>query len=178
MGGMRDCRYRKTEERLLSVFFDVKYDTMRQIAKKVGIARSTLYTHHHSVMKILPDWEGYILEEYQLFLQERKRKNLKSLYFDTLVFILRYRKFFEVFLEFGDREIIIKMLDFLKPRCESLIELAKKSDKILKIYESEVVEIIFEWGKGGFSEKEIEKVLFEIMYLTETAKDRLVPIYR
>ena len=94
MGGMRDRRYKKTEEKLLSVFFDVRYDTVGQIAKRAGVTRSTIYTHHRSVMKILPDWEADILEEYRLFMRRRD-------YLEMLVFVLNYQKYFEVFLKFA-----------------------------------------------------------------------------
>lgn len=158
MGGARDCRYKKTEEKLLSVFFEARYDTMRQIAKKAGVARSTIYAHHHSVMKILPDWEAYILREYGLFLK-------KGSYFEMLVFILKYQKYFEVFLKFENREIIIKMIFEIWG--------IKKPEKVLKILASEIAEVIFEWGEMGFSKSEIEEVLADINYLVKTAKDRL-----
>ena len=158
---MRDCRYKKTEEKLLSVFFDVRYDTMGQIAKRVGVARSTIYTHHHSVMKILPDWEAYILKEYRLFLRRRD-------YFEMLIFILNYQKFFEIFLKFGDRKIVIKMIFIMRG--------AKKPEKILKIVAGEISEIIFEWGEKGFPKGEIDKVLADVTYLSKTAKDRLKPV--
>lgn len=161
MGGMRDCRYKKTEEKILAVFFDARYDTMEQIAKRAGVTRSTIYTHHHSVMKILPDWEAHILRECQLFLRRRD-------YFGMLIFILNYQKFFEVFLKFGDREIIIKIIFELWG--------IKKPEKILKIMASEITEIIFEWGEKGFPKKEIEMVLADITYISDTAKERLKPL--
>lgn len=159
MGGMtKDRRYQKTEGKILSVFFDMKYNTMLQIAKKAGVARSTIYTHHHSVMKILPDWEEYILEEYYLYIEKKS-------YFEMLIFILRYQKFFEVFLKFGDREIIMKMIFITWG--------IRKPKKVSRILASEISEIIFEWGEDGFSRSEIEKVLFDIRYLVKTAEERL-----
>lgn len=160
---MRDCRYKKTEEKILSVFFDARYDTMRQIAKKAGVARSTIYTHHHSVMRILPDWEKYILEEYYLFLR-------KESYFEMLIFILKHQNFFEVFLKFNDREIIMKMVLFLWR--------AERPKEIYNILASEITEIIFEWGRRGFSEKEIERVLADIVYLSKTAEARLGTVFK
>ena len=163
MSGMSDCRYKKTEEKLLSVFFDARFETMREIAKRAGVARSTIYTHHHKIMEIIPDWEEYILKEYGLFLE-------KGSYFEMLVFILKHQKYFEVFLKFGDREIIIKMI-FKMWRVEN-------SEKIYKILASEISEIIFEWGEKGFSKKEIENVLANINYLSNTVRDRLGLLYK
>ena len=158
---MRDCRYKKTEEKLLSVFFDARYDTMMQIAKKAGVAYSTVYAHHHSVMKILPDWEEYVLEEYRAFLRRRS-------YFEMLIFILNYRKYFEAFLKFGDREIIMKMIFVMWG--------VDEPGKLLRILAGEVAEVIFEWGEGGFSGREIEVVLGDMVYLTKTARERLALI--
>ena len=158
MGGMRDCRYKKTEEKILAVFFDARYDTMRQIVKKAGVARSTIYTHHHSVMRILPDWEDYILKEYQASLRRRD-------YLEMLIFILNHQKYFEVFLKFSDREIIIKMIFMMWD--------VKKPRRFIRILASEITEVIFEWGEQNFSKNEIEKVLYDITYLAKTAEDRL-----
>ncbi|MBQ3440925.1 TetR family transcriptional regulator [Candidatus Saccharibacteria bacterium] len=158
MGGMRDRRYKKTEEKILAVFFDARYDTMEQIAKQAGVTRSTIYTHHRSVMKILPDWEAYILEEYRVFLRRRD-------YFEMLIFILNYQRYFEVFLKFSDREIIMKMIfmmwDVNEPKIFS------------RILASEIAEIIFVWGEKGFSKDEIGRVFGDIMCLAKTAEDRL-----
>lgn len=166
---MKDRRYKKTEERILTVFFDERFETMREIAKRAGVARSTIYTHHHKAVEILPDWEAYILAEYQLSIKRKiETRSVKSLYLETLVFILKNRKFFEVFLKFDDREIIIKMI--------FMIWNVEKSNKVLRIIASGVVEIIFDWAERGFSKKELEKVLSEIMYLSETIKGKLDPL--
>lgn len=178
---MRDKRYRKTEDAILKVFFKESKNeiTMVKMAKKAGIGRSTMYVHHHAIKKIIPDYEKYILREYGLTMRRRSRaKNttLKSLYFDTLVFILRNRKIFEMFLRFDDRDIIIKMIEKLKVEIAGFARLPKNSEKIFKIYTGEIVEVIFEWGKKGLPENELEKVLSDIIYLTNTCRDRLMPI--
>ena len=155
---MKDRRYKKTEEKILTVFFDEGFETMREIAKRAGVARSTIYAHHHSVMEILSDWETYILAEYQAYIRRRD-------YFEIVVFILKNRQFFEVFLKFGNRGIIIKMI-FVAWEVE-------KPGKVLRIVASGIAEIIFEWGERGFSEKEIERVLLDITYLSGTMKNNL-----
>ena len=178
---MRDRRFRKIEETILTVFFDEyrKGSTMRRLAKKVGAGRSTMYIHHHAVREVIPDYEKYILAEYRSFMRKKlkmENADLKNLYFDTLVFILRNRKFFEVFLKFDDREILIKMLDVIKDKAVIFMRLPKNHKKIFGVYKGEVVEIIFEWGERGFLEGELEKVLSDILYLSKTARARLIPI--
>lgn len=179
--GMKDRRYRRTEEVILKVFFkEDRYDiTMVKMAEKTGLGRSTIYTHHRAIKKIIPDYEKYILMEYGLTIKKRlrlKEASLRGLYLDTLVFVLRNRKIFEMFLKFDDREVIMQMIKKLEPKVSDLKRLPKHSEKIFRVYASEVVEIIFAWGKDHFSEKEFDKVLFDIMYLTETCKSRLMPI--
>ena len=179
--GMKDRRYRKTEEAILTAFFDEykKGSTMRRLAKKIRVGRSTMYTHHHAIREVIPDYERYILNEYKQCVRERlKVKNIeiKMIYFDMLVFILKNRKFFEVFLKFEDRKIAIKMLGVLENKLVEYMRMPSNSEKILAVYKAEVVEVIFEWGRRDWPEKEIEKVLADMMYLTKTARDRLMPI--
>ena len=170
---MRDRRYKKTECKILSVFFGEigKEISMQNLAEKAGIARSTIYLHHHSLWQIIPDCEKDILEEY---FEKIKRKlkdgtYIRKFYLDTLVFILKNREFFEAFLKFNNREVVIKMLSRLK-------EELREPEKVFGIYISEVTEVIFEWGHRGFPEGELEKVLADIMYLTNTMKERLGPL--
>lgn len=164
MGGNKNCRSKKTEEMILTVFFNHPEYTMCQIAKKAGVARSTVYNHHHSVRQIIPDCESYILAEYEQTL--KKNAEIKIFYFNVLIFIIKNRQFFEIFLKFNDRKILIEMLSCLKPRFDV-------PERNFQIYVAEVVEIIFEWGKSGFSESEIDKIVSDIVYLTLTIHKRL-----
>ena len=171
-GGTKSRRYEKTEEAILTVFFDNPNCTMWQLAKKTGIARSTIYTHHRSIERIMPDCENNILAEYDFMLGKKleiENIELRKLFFYILVFIVRNRQTFELFLKFGNREVVIKMILKLKPRI-------REPEKILRICAGEITEIVFEWGERGFLENEIERVLGDIMYLTKTARERLAPI--
>jgi AcrR family transcriptional regulator len=166
-GGSR--RYKKTEEAILTVFFDNPSCTINKLAKKAGIARSTFYTHHHSARDVSLDLECDILENYLAEIKRRLKMNdiyIKSLYLDTLIFITKNRQFFKMF---NNREVVRKMLFELRQK-------VREPEKIFRIYISEVTEIIFEWGERGFMEEEIEKVLADIMYLTITARERLAPL--
>lgn len=172
-------RYRKTEEAILKVFFQNNQSTMKGIARKAGIGRATIYLHHHAIKDILPDYENYLLSEYQKFIHKKLRiKNieLKTLYFNTLIFISRNQRFFKIFIRFNRREIFFRILMILKSKIESFARLPKNSEKIFKIYTSEISEILFEWGKKGFPDTELEKILSDIIYLTKTSRHHLMPI--
>ena len=178
---MNDLRFRKNENLILTIFVsEYKNDiTVKKIARRAGLSRSTIYAHHHAVKEILPDYERYVLVEYSGLAQKRlwrRNAQLRAIFLDMLVFILRNKKIFEMFLEFNDRAIFYKMIGKIQGKIIRSMRLPRNCDKILKIYESEIAEVIFEWGKRGFSEKELEKVLSDIMYLTSTCKNRLMPI--
>ena len=180
---MKDLRFRKNENLILKTFVGEREEkiTVRKFVKELGFSRSTMYLHHHAMKEIIPDYERYILAEYSSMMRRKIRKKnvqLKTLYLDMLVFILRNQKIFEMFLEFDDRVAVAKMVYKLENKIVSFARLSKTSRKILKVYISEVVEIIFEWGRGGFTEKELEDVLADIMYLTQTCRERLGPIER
>lgn len=181
--GMKNRRYRKTEEKILRVFFieNKKGTTFEKIAKKAGVARATLYSHHHTIREVIPDYRRYVLVEYGRLIKKttkRKKPSLRALYFETLLFILRNKKVFEMLVEFGDFETLVKIFGKLRLKIISSARLSNASRKIFGIYISEIVGIIVEWIKEGSPEKEIERVLADMIYLAETARERLMPINR
>ena len=181
--GMKNRRYRKTEEKILWVFFieNKKGTTFEKIAKKAGVARATLYSHHHTIREVIPDYRRYVLVEYGRLIKKttkRKKSSLRALYFETLLFILKNKKVFEMLVEFGDSETLVKIFGKLRLKIISSAILSNASRKIFGIYISEIVGIIIEWIKEGSPEKEIERVLADMIYLAETARERLMPINR
>ena len=63
-----------------------------------------------------------------------------------------------------------------KAKIVNYARLPKNSEKIFRIYVSEVVELVWEWGKRGFCEAEIEELVTEMMFLTDTMRTRLGPM--
>ncbi len=180
---MRNRRFRKTEEKILKVFFveNKKGSTMKKIAREAGVGRSTMYTHHHAVRDILPDYEKYLLDEYRSAVRKHlRRKEIlpRILYTDMLIFILRNKKFFELFLKCGNRVVVNGMIEIIKKPLFCQMKLPNGADKIFDIYQSEVTEVLMIWGKDGYSIDEMKKTIEDILYLTDTAKARLTPIER
>ena len=177
---LKDRRFRKNEGLIVEIFIKGNGElTVKKMAKETGLSRSTVYEHHHAIKEIIPDYERHVLAEYSRLMRKKmRRKNvqLRTLYFDTLVFILRNRKIFEMFLKFNDRNVVMKMVDKMRGKIVNLAGLPKKSDKVFRVYAVEVVEIIFGWGERGFLESELEQVLGDIMYLSKTCGHRLGPI--
>ena len=103
---MNHRRYRKTEETILRVFFDEnqKGISMQKMAKKAGLGRSTMYTHHHAIREIIPDYERYMLVEFQTIERRKMRvKNtqLRSLYLDLLFHLSKILQPWEIQLPQG-----------------------------------------------------------------------------
>lgn len=177
---MKNRAFRRTEEKILEAFIKGNDNlSMTKMAKKAGVGRSTLYVHHHATKEILPDYERYMLVEYAAVAKKRLRmKNvqIKSLYFDMLIFILQNRKNFNLFLEFGRTEVFEKMIEKLENKIVAAEGLPKNSKKVFRIYAGEVTKVIVDWCEKGFSDKEIMRTLTDIMYLTDSAGKRLSPL--
>ena len=178
---LKDRRFRKNENLILDIFISEKGSnvTTKKIAKKAKLGRATIYFHHRAVAAIIPDYEKYILASFSASIKKRllqKNAQLKILYLDMLVFILRHKKIFKMFLKFDDRKIINQMIHRLENKIRNFSRLSEKSTRIWKIYVGEITEVIFIWGRAGFPENKLTEVLSDIMYLTETFADRLAPI--
>lgn len=177
---MQDKRFRKTEEMILKVFFEEDYYvSMQDVAKKIGVARSTVYNHHRAVREILPDYEKYILRKYKNIIAHMLRKKnvkLKTIYTRTLFFIIQEKRIFELAIKKERRGMIFGMVFMNKGKIMRRARMPQDKEKILRIYASEVVELIVDWGKAGFKVDEVEKIVEEMMYLTDTMMARLGPL--
>ncbi|MBQ9018124.1 TetR/AcrR family transcriptional regulator [Candidatus Saccharibacteria bacterium] len=179
---MRNKRFRKTEDAILSVFFEEdNYISMGAVAKKIGVSRSTVYHHHRRLGEIIPDYERFMLGKYRRRARRLLRKEgvrLRTIYIDMLLFIMQYENRFQMMRKSGNRNILNKMITEVVPKLDGRMGLPKNSEKILRIYVSEIIEMIDYWGEGGFKDEEMEEVLSDIMYLTDTARQRLRPMLR
>ena len=177
---LRDRRFRRTEEAILKVFFEEDvYIGIDSLAKRIGVARSTVYHHHKKMREIVPDYRKYFLRNYKRGISKilsKKDLRINTLYEYIAYFLLRYKMEFTVLLKGKDHETLVQIMSIIRNKIESAMRLPKNSDKIYSIYASEVVELIRDWAVKGFSEQEIVKLVSDIMYLTTTMRERLMPI--
>lgn len=176
---LKNRRFRRNEDAILRVFFEENpYISLKQMAKKAGVARSTVYRHHGAVREIVPDYEKYVMMRYRRTVRKmiRKKLPLKQIYFQILLFILANRQVFILLLRNKDLTVLLWMVDELKLKIEKTVRLPRKADRVFEVYKREVVFLIEEWMKVGFDGKRVEGVLDDVMYLTETMKVRLGPL--
>lgn len=172
---MANKRFRKTEEAILKVFFEGDYYMCAgEVARKIGVARSTVYNHHRAVREILPDYEKYVLRKYRMVVRRRiKDIRLKSLYTRMLFFIVREKRIFGMLVKNGRRGVFEEMVLELRTKIVSYTRLPKNSEKMFRVYTSEIMELVAEWGERGFDEAEVFGILKDMMYLTDTMRVRL-----
>lgn len=175
---LSDQRYRKTEEKILRAFFEEdNYISTTEMARKAKVSRSTLHRHHRKVAWIVRDYERYILWKYTREMRralKKERVSVKQLYLKMLLFIRENKKGLELVVIKGkSRWVLEKMVGKMRPKLTRKLRLKDGSRKKFRVYVAEVVEILVGWGENGFKREDIEKVLLDIMYLTEVASARL-----
>lgn len=174
---MADKRFRKTEEAILKVFFeDGYYICAKEVAEKAGVSRATVYNHHRMIREILLDYEKYVLRKYKRTIRKvikDKRMRLAKIYLRVLLFMVKEKKIFGMLIKNGRRAMLEKMVFEIKTKIVNYAGLPKNSEKMFKIYVSEVTGLLVEWSQSGFKETEIESLLRDIIYLTDTLRIRL-----
>ena len=177
---MSNKRFRKTEEKIfVAVFCCHDFPKVNLVVKKTKISRATLYRHHNVLCNIATDYEKYILDKYSRMIKPyllNRNNKVKMLFYKTLIFITANKRILAVLIDKNGGIILERMVWRLRKRIVNTYRFPKDSGKIYKIYAKEVVGVIEVWKDSGFSMKKIEKVLDDIMYLTETAKGRLLPL--
>ena len=170
-------RFRKTEEAILEVFFEGEENlNVGKLAKRIGVARSTVYIHHRTIKRIVPDYERLILTRYKKVIKDvlrLKRDKIETMLLKTILFVASNKKLFEIVLKNGRFTIFELMLDELKAIIIDVMDITRKQKIIYVVYRSEVVAILGQWSLNGFSGDEIEELVRDIVYLTRTAKTRL-----
>ena len=170
-------RFKRTEEAILRAFFESdNFISIEEMARRAGVARSTIYVHHRMVREIIPDYERYILRKYQRMVKKVLKNGdceIYSMMMKVLIFILVNKKVFIVVLKGGSKRAIEQMINGLRGELIKIMRLSPNQEKVFAIYRSEVVELIEIWCQEGFNRDKIEEVVNEIVYLTETAKIRL-----
>ncbi len=152
-------------------------DSVTALAKKAEISRSTFYRHHKGLRWIMPDLEEYALADFAFQIAEQQSLSgvkVRVLFYRMLSFIAKNREEFKLILERGDERTLEKMIDSLLPRIVRSYKIPSRNRLVL-IYKKEIVAVIESWILADFQESELE-ILNDIMYLTRSARQHLMPL--
>ena len=160
---LNNKRFKRTEDAILRFFFDGKrYMNIGGITKKIGVARSTFYYHHHAVSLVMPDYEKFILQKYKRVIKKvlaRNDASMRNVYLHTLIFMMNERRVFGLILKIGDKDVLKRMVRIIGAKVKDVAKLPKNSEKIFAVYASEVAELMTRWGMAGFKESTIERFI-------------------
>ena len=93
-----------------------------------------------------------------------------------IIFILQNKEVFRGLMMMGEFEVIGRMVLTLKPEMMKFVGLSNGHERVLMVHGGEIVGLIIEWGMSGLEEERIAKLINDMMYLSETAKVRLMPL--
>ena len=111
---MNDRRFRRVEEAILKVVINEDYYIgVGEMAKKIGVARSTVYNHHRAVREIIPDYEKYLRSRYNRIINKilkRREMRIRDVMRHVLIFVLHNREVFMFLEKCGRRGIYGQMM--------------------------------------------------------------------
>ncbi len=173
----KDKRYKEIEEKILQLFFEYGYNlTASIVAKELGVSRSTFYRHHKTVQDIIPDYVKMLTSDLDMECQGCNEECIQIFFERILIFIVRERELFLIFLKMKNREVLVLILLKNEKMILKYADFRVEAGKVYNIYIGEVVAVVTEWGENGFLCDEINVVLGDILYLTRTMKVRLGPL--
>ena len=176
---MKDKRYQKKERAIREAFFRCGGEISgKDLATEAKVGRATLYRHHRGVHRVAPEVEEQTLEEYE---EEVVIKGLKPgvrvrmLYLRTLNFIRARKMEFQGMIKQGDGQVLEEMVGELVPKISRAYRIPRDFTEGVRIYENEVTAVVEVWIEDDFSTSEM-RVLNQIMWLTKTARKRLMAL--
>ena len=176
---MGNRRFKRTEHAIFITYYKMRdYPIAKRIAKRAKISRATFYRHHQTASNIPRDHEEFLFRAYTTQMKKylKKSSSLQTIFLRLLVFLSSNKEVIKFLLNDGRKEIIKKMINHLKPVIICNWRFAGNLDKAYNVYENEVLGVIEFWGQRNFAVTNLSKVLDEILYLTRTASERLIPL--
>lgn len=137
--------FRNTEDKILRLFF-AKHMliSIKELAMKIGIARSTVYRHHRSLERIIPDYEIFLMQKYRRAMRKVSaqagksagmrmdsrvgsrvgttrmsaraslRANTDMVFLKMLTFIIQHRELYGIVTRDGRTEIFARMVEAIR----------------------------------------------------------------
>ncbi len=146
-----DRRFRENETEIVEKFLTDRARETAIFVRQAGMSRATFYRHHQGVGRIIPDYREMIVVRFERVRLEDL--SVREVCLRVVMFILRNREIFQMFLRVSEYEIYILM--FRRIWGEERILIA------------ELVVLIEDWGKRGFLEVEVDEVLGEMVRIVK-----------
>lgn len=176
----KDSRYQKTETAILATLAKILEENPRLIslnpsdlARQARISLSTFYRHYGTIEEMLVAYEGRLILRFESSLHFKRAKTLKNTVQFTLVFIIKYKKFFSIAFRRGDQNLLRRIFEVLKPKIITSCHWTKNQDQLFDICFYELYGLLEDWSEGAFKEKEIAGISSNIIYLLKSAPARL-----
>ena len=176
----KDSRYQKTETAILTTLAKILEENPRLIslnpsdlARRARISLSTFYRHYNTIEEILIAYERKLVLKFESSLHFRRVKTLKNTMQFTLVFIIKYKRFFKIAFCRGDQNLLRRIFEVLKPKIITSCHWSKNQDQLFDICFYELYGLLEDWSEGAFKEKEIFSITNNIIYLLKSAPARL-----
>ena len=169
-------RYGETENGFLREFLERGGNiTVTELARQLGVARSTFYYHHKNLLQFIRDHRICIFEDYSRTVQEilDKKTTMRNLFLGILVFMMNHRQIFQILVRVGVRDVFVEMVVEVRPQIEKYAGLSYESERIFKVYAYEVAGVLRIWVENGLCEEDMDRVLKDLVYLTKTINERL-----
>ena len=175
---MRDKRFLHSEDAIIRSFLSIRDSaSVDYLTSRAQISRSTFYRHHKSVERIVLDYEDFLLDKYVKTVKGwRENRELKFYFRQLLIFTIVNKKIILFLVQQGEKKVFEGLILELEPIILKAINLPKWAKTVLAVYRSEILGLLEEWAKEEFLEDNLNRVLKNIIYLTVTAKERLIEL--
>lgn len=168
---LKDKRFLETEKAIFRSVTEGKAEKIEDVMVAAKISRATFYRHHRAVHLIERDYED-LVEEWVRELM-RNEEDLRKMYFQMLLFVYKNREVFQYFLMRENVRAYLVLMREMRLAILGVWQTARWMEPVYEIYAGEVIGVLIRWGRGGYEKETMTRVLDNIMYLTETAKERL-----
>lgn len=175
----KNKHYWKTEDSILKAFFQTRSkQTVKKLTKRAKISRSTFYRHHENQYAIMPDLERKTVAEFGREMGKFTRAHgvqTRMLVYRLLNFVRKNGREFGMIVRRGDERTLEAMIDDLLPQIARANHIPTECEALVRVYQKEITGVIETWVMNNFHPGEL-KVLKDIMYLTRTARQRLIAL--
>ena len=179
----KDNRYQKTEKAILSSLLRIYRSEPylaslhpSRLAEHSKISLSTFYRHYKTVDDIFIFYEKKLTTRFTNIMKRRGKSNIRHTLRFALLFICKHQEFFLINFSRGDLRLVRQIFVMIRPKIEKTYAWPEDSEKLFDICFYEFYGLLKQWSLRAFSERELNCILGDVLYLLRSAKSRLEKI--